>query len=103
MSKKNGKKPKSRHHGIKVVGESKPPKEKRQSLLDAATLVLIKAGQPMTAGDIYKAITDAGTWSSPAGKTPSATLYAGMIREIAKKGKEARFRKTDRGLFAAPD
>ena len=33
------------------------------------------------------------------GKTPWATLYAAVIREIAAKGKESRFKKTGRGLF----
>jgi hypothetical protein len=42
-----------------------------------------------------------GIWSSPGGKTPHATLYSAIITEISKKGKEARFVKTDRGRFAA--
>ena len=37
---------------------------------------------------------------SPGGKTPHATLYAAMLREIANKGAKARFKKVDRGLFA---
>ncbi|NUQ48226.1 MAG: hypothetical protein HUU22_19600, partial [Phycisphaerae bacterium] len=40
-----------------------------------------------------------GLWTSPAGKTPHATLYAAILREIGDKGGEARFRKADRGLF----
>jgi len=28
-----------------------------------------------------------------------STLYAAIIREIAKKGKHARFKKVDRGRF----
>jgi len=39
-------------------------------------------------------------WSSPGGKTPAATLYSAILREIQTKGKEARFRKTERGKFA---
>ena len=35
----------------------------------------------------------------PAGKTPEASLYAAIIREIAAKKKEARFKKTERGTF----
>ena len=38
---------------------------------------------------------------SPGGKTPHATLYSAIIREIAWKGKEARVLKTERGKFAA--
>ncbi|MBL9147340.1 MAG: restriction endonuclease, partial [Phycisphaerae bacterium] len=41
----------------------------------------------------------AAGWKT-SGKTPHATLYAAMIREIAAKGKDARFKKSDRGLFA---
>jgi hypothetical protein len=40
-------------------------------------------------------------WTSPGGKTPAATLYAAIIRHIAVKGDEARFRKTGKGTFAA--
>jgi len=39
-----------------------------------------------------------GLWKT-SGKTPAATLYAAIIREIAAKGKEARFRKVGRGQF----
>jgi hypothetical protein len=39
-------------------------------------------------------------WTSPGGKTPQATLYSAIIREIAVKAKESRFKKTDRGQFA---
>ena len=34
------------------------------------------------------------------GKTPGATLYSCILREIQKKGDEARFKKVDRGQFA---
>jgi hypothetical protein len=40
-------------------------------------------------------------WTTPGGKTPHATLYSAIIREIAVKGKESRFVKKDRGQFAA--
>jgi hypothetical protein len=30
-----------------------------------------------------------------------ATVYSAIIRELAAKGKDARFRKTGRGQFAA--
>jgi len=33
------------------------------------------------------------------GQTPHATLYSAILREIAKKGKESRFTKTERGKF----
>jgi hypothetical protein len=41
-----------------------------------------------------------GTWKTD-GKTPEATIYAAIIREIRAKGAESRFRKTERGHFEA--
>ncbi len=81
----------------KTVGERKP---KRVSALDAAAQVLAKADRPMRAQELIAAMAEQGLWSSPAGKTPHATLYAAMLREISAKGAAARFRKVDRGLFA---
>ena len=75
-------------------------KPKRVSALDAAAVILAKAERPMQAQELIAAMTAQGLWTSPAGKTPHATLYAAMIREIAKKGDAARFRKVDRGMFA---
>jgi hypothetical protein len=75
----------------------KPPREKKLSGLDAAALVLKKAGKPMNFKDITEKVLALG-WKT-SGKTPQATLYAAAIREIAAKGKQARFKKTDRGLF----
>ncbi len=80
----------------KTAGEPK-----RLSALDAAAAVLKKAGQPMTAQEMITAMADQGLWTSPGGKTPHATLYAAMIREISAKGDESRFTKVDRGQFSA--
>lgn len=82
----------------KADGKQKP---KRVSALDAAAQVLAKAAEPMTAQQLIVAMAEKGLWKSPGGKTPHATLYAAMIREINAKGKEARFAKVDRGMFAA--
>jgi hypothetical protein len=80
----------------KPAGDAKP---KRISALDAAAEVLRKAGKPMRSQEMIAAMAEQGLWASPAGKTPHATLYAAILREIGAKGGEARFRKTDRGLF----
>jgi hypothetical protein len=80
----------------KPAGDAKP---KRISALDAAAEVLKKAGQPMRSQEMIAAMAEQGLWTSPAGKTPHATLYAAILREIGDKGSAARFRKTDRGLF----
>ena len=78
---------------------SKPAATKRLSALDAAAKVLAKSKQPMGAKDLIEAMARQKLWTSPGGKTPQATLYAALIREIASKGKEARFKKVDRGRF----
>ena len=78
----------------------KEPKEKRMSGLDAAAKVLAESGEPMTAKEMIEAAESKGYWKSPGGKTPHATVYSAIIREIATKAGEARFRKTDRGRFA---
>jgi hypothetical protein len=72
---------------------------KRMSALDAAAKVLTEAGEPMAAKAMIDAMTAKGYWTSPGGKTPHATLYSAIIREINTKGADARFKKTDRGQF----
>lgn len=73
--------------------------KKRLSLLNEAVSVLQETGQPMSAKAMVEVVLAKGEWATK-GKTPEATLYAAIIREIAKKGNEARFRKVDRGQFA---
>lgn len=71
----------------------------RLSALDAAAEVLRKAGKPMRCTEMIAAMAEQGLWTSPAGKTPQATLYAAILRETQTKGKAARFTKVDRGQF----
>ena len=71
----------------------------KMSALDAAAKVLTEAGEPLTAKAMIEAMATKGYWTSPSGKTPHSTLYAAIIREIATKGTESRFQKSDRGLF----
>ena len=86
-------------------GKSKKTKEagadnQKLSALDAAAKVLAETGQPMSCKELIEAMDQKGYWSSPGGKTPAATLYSGITKEISIKGKESRFQKTDRGRFA---
>ena len=53
--------------------------------------------------DMIATMEAKGLWTSPGGKTPEATLYAAIIREISAKGKGARFRRTERGTFIATE
>ncbi len=92
--------------GRKAKGEKAPktpkaPKPKRVSALDAAAQVLAASEVPMRAKEMIEAASAKGLWSSPKGKTPEATLYAAIIREIAAKGTAARFKKHERGVFVA--
>lgn len=74
------------------------PKAKKPSGLATAAKILKDAGQPMRCGDIVEKMLATGLWKT-GGKTPAATIYAAIIREISTKGDESRFKKTDRGLF----
>lgn len=76
-------------------------KAKKLSALDAAAQVLAASKEPMNTKQMIDAMAAKGLWSSPGGKTPHATLYSAILRELATKGKEARFKKVDRGHFAA--
>ena len=79
----------------------KGDKPKKLSALDAAAQVLAASKEPMNTKEMIDAMAAKKLWTSPGGKTPHATLYSAMIREVATKGKEARFKKVDRGHFAA--
>lgn len=74
------------------------PEAKKLSQIEAAIQVLAKAGEPMTCKAMVEAMAKQGLWSSPGGATPEATLYSSILRDL-RKGKDARFKKTDRGQF----
>jgi hypothetical protein len=94
----------SKKNSTKSANASKPqPKAKAakpMSGLDAAAKVLTDSKEPMNAKQIVDAALAKGLWKS-GGATPHATIYAAMIREIAAKGGEARFKKVARGQFTA--
>ena len=69
------------------------------SQIDAAAKVLAEAGEPMTTKAMVEAMGAKGYWQSPGGKTPHATLYSALTRDIQNKGQESRFAKVDRGQF----
>ena len=82
-------------------GDTKPKKPKaktKMSGLDAAAKVLSESKEPMGTKQIIEVAFAKKYWHSD-GKTPHATLYAAIIREIAVKQKESRFRKVGRGKF----
>ena len=76
-------------------------KAKRPSGLDAAARVLAEADESMSVKQIVAVAFEKGYWKSD-GRTPHATIYSAMIREMATKGDAARFeRGTRRGTFRA--
>lgn len=83
----------------RAAAKTTPAADRPMSGLDAAAKVLADAGEPMRARALVDAMINGGLWKS-GGRTPWATIYAAMAREIAVKGAASRFRKTDRGLFA---
>ncbi len=74
---------------------------KKLSQIAAALEVLKTATEPMTCKQLVEAMAERWLWSSPGGKTPEATLYASLLRELVKKGDAARFVKAAPGRFAA--
>lgn len=99
---------KSRTKAIKEIDnrladqpEQKPKTEKpgKMSLLDAAAQILKGNKEPMACNGIVDAAIELKLWTTN-GKTPASTLYAALIREIKAKGRDSRFEKTGRGLFA---
>jgi hypothetical protein len=81
--------------------EAPAPEPAPLSALSAAARVLAETGQAMNCRQLIETMAAQGYWTSPGGRTPEATLAAAMAREIRAKGPQARFRKVDRGQFAA--
>jgi len=89
------------HKGKDKPAKSKPKatkSDRKPSGLDAAAQVLAEAGEPLDTKTMVERMLAEGLWKT-GGKTPAATIYAAIIREIAVKGANARFRKTERGKF----
>jgi hypothetical protein len=89
----------------KATKAAKPAKakadaaDKKLSAIDAAVQVLAGSKEPLNTKQMIEAMAAKGLWTSPGGKTPHATLYSAILREINEKGKDARFTKTERGRF----
>jgi hypothetical protein len=84
-------------------GGAKKPRTKKAdgklSAIDAAAKVLGEATEATTIKEMVDAMSAKGYWSSPGGKTPAATLYSAILREIQRKGNDSRFKKAERGKF----
>ena len=73
--------------------------EKKLSAIAAAAKVLAETHTPMNCQELIDTMAGKGYWTSPGGKTPAATLYSALLREVTTKGDQARFTKTERGKF----
>lgn len=80
--------------------KAKQAPAEKLSQMAAAERVLAEAGEPMNCKAMVEVMGAKGYWTSPGGATPAATLYASLLRHIRQHGKDARFKKTDRGQFA---
>jgi len=86
---------------FKPGAKPEPKKARKMGALDAAAIVLADAGKPMRSKDLIAEMAKRGLWTSPGGKTPEATLYAAILREIGAKGAAARFARAGKGEFAS--
>jgi outer membrane biosynthesis protein TonB len=80
--------------------KTETPHEKKPSALDPAARVLAEEHRSMGCQELIGAMAMKGYWTSPGGKTPAATLYSALLREMDTKGDAARFVKVGRGQFA---
>jgi hypothetical protein len=99
-SAKQTKAPKAKKGAAKTKAAKPRKAGGKMSALDAAAKVLAEKKEPMTTKALIEVMAAKGYWKSPGGKTPAATLYSGILLEINKKGRESRFKKTERGKFA---
>ena len=76
-------------------------KSQKLSALDAAAQVLQEAGTPLSCQEMITAMAEKGYWSSPKGRTPAATLYSAILRELKTKGAAARLQDRPRPVRAA--
>jgi hypothetical protein len=85
----------------KAEPKAAPKKARKMGALDAAALVLADAAKPMRSKELIAEMARRGLWTSPGGKTPEATLYAAIIREIGTKVTAARFARAGKGEFTS--
>jgi hypothetical protein len=86
--------------GAKKNKAPKEPKPERHSLLNLAAKILAESAEPLNCQQMVEKVLATGLWQTK-GRTPAATLYSAILRQIQTKGEQARFRKVERGKFAA--
>jgi hypothetical protein len=68
------------------------------SALAGAEVVLRKAGKALTCQEIVKVMLESGVWKTN-GKTPDATLYVALTRDMKKYGDKSPFRREGKTFF----
>ena len=79
-------------------GRAKVTTEGNVTVVENALKVLSESSEPMNAQELITAMEAKGYWTSPGDKTPHATLYSAILRDLAK-GDDSKFVKTERGRF----
>ena len=102
VPKRRGRPPKARQEPEAAVAATAPALVQGRSLsmLEAAVRVLREARRALTVRELTERMAVRGYWTSPAGKTPQATLAGAIGTEIKKKGDASRFVRVSLGLFA---
>jgi hypothetical protein len=85
--------------GSELIGDTNDANGGKRGGLTAAIKVLEEAAAPINCKEMVKQMLEKGYWKTN-GRTPDATIYSAITREIRDKGAHARFRKTERGKFA---
>ena len=93
--------PAAKGKAAKKAASSNTGPATKLSAIAAAARVLSETGRAMTCPELIETMAAKRYWTSPGGKTPASTLYASIYQEIKSKKKDSRFRKTERGKFAA--
>lgn len=91
--------------GTDVRAATKAVPHPRMSALDAAAEILGRlASKEASIGlgvqDLIERMEKTGLWTSPGGKTPAATLYSALIREIKQRKADSRFKRFSAGKFS---
>ena len=85
---------------VKKTKATAEPSTKKMSAIDAAAKLLAETNEPMNCKQMIEGIATKGYWTSPGGKTPAATLYSALIREITQRKAKSRFKRIAPGKFA---
>ena len=86
---------------VRAKKSKQPPQtENGMSGLEAAAKVLQESGKPMHYREITEEVIAKGYWRSSKSEKPQNNIKSALLGEIHKKGKQSRFKKTGRGLFA---